>query len=65
MEDAKTLLRVYDGCYDTVSRTKDSILWLVKTDVKPTIKMAINGQTFPTVKEGETVALKEIAGNET
>jgi hypothetical protein len=61
VEDAKTLMRMYPR-YDSIRRHSElSIALICNGDIRGGY---IHGAMFPSIKEGETVKLSDIAGGE-
>jgi hypothetical protein len=61
-EDAKTLLRVFAGCYDAVYMSLDRQPYLKPVKIGASSYAPISTDMFQTLCDGETISLKEIAG---
>jgi hypothetical protein len=65
VEDAKVLMRAFpSGNYTQVHRHKADIKLCLKCEDNPYKTILLDYAMFPSVKEGETVSLAEIAGCE-
>jgi hypothetical protein len=64
VEDAKVLMRMHEPWWHTLTRDSAGVLFLMDKHNNGVSCIKMRTEAFPSVRNGETVSLKEIAGCE-